>query len=157
MKCARMGLALLVTMFLASALGAGLLLAQAPADRNFSGRVYDLDYLEAQGWTQVLVKSAGGNSELVATTQSERLQQLLEVALLNATEALVTYREGKAGKPAKLQTAVLGPTSGCSDKGCVEEVRCSAAEATAISRKKAVEYLDVDDHGLIARVKINVP
>ncbi len=178
-KRKRLGLALLVTTLLASAFGVRTAAGQAPADQNFAGRVYDIDYLGNQGWTQVLIQPAGGDSNLVVTTKSELLQQILEVALLNATEVRVTFR---AGDQAELQTAVLRPTTACSEKGCVEEARCSAPEGTcsarvigqstevrtnslralgvlltAISKKKAVEYLDVDNQGFIKRVKINVP
>lgn len=180
MKSATSGLALLVATLLASAFGAGLPQAPAPTDQNFVGRVYQLDYLAGQGWTQVLVRPAIGDP-LIAKTQNEPLQQILETAILNETEARVTYRAGSHGEPAELRTAVLRPTTPCTENWCVEEVRCSAAEATcfarikgqspdvktespralgilltAISNKKAVEDLEVKQ-GLIVRVKISVP
>jgi hypothetical protein len=51
----------------------------ARADENFSGRVYDIDYLGRQGWTQVLFKGLQGasNCNLVAMTKSDQLQRVL--------------------------------------------------------------------------------
>lgn len=179
MKSPRPGLVLVVATFLALALGSGLTLGQHPADQNFAGRVYDLDYLGRQGWTQVLIESTGSHSELVATTQNELIQQILETALLNGTEVRVTYR---AGNPTELRTAILRSNTACSNRGCVEEVVCDVAEDTclakiigqstkvrtksiralgillsAVTKKQAVGELDVDDTGSIMRVKINVP
>ncbi len=178
MKGATLGLALLVATLCAPMSGSGLQRGEAPTDQNFSGRVYDLDYLGLQGWTQVLIQPVGGGANLVAITKSELLQRFLEIALLNAPDVRITYR---AGDPAELRTAVLRPTAACSEKGCVEEASCGAEEGTcsaritgypqvktkspralgilltAIGKKKAVEYLDIDKQGFIVRVKINVP
>jgi hypothetical protein len=150
--------------------------SEAPPDQNFVGTVYDLDYLGNQGWTQALLKTATGQTDLVATTKSEILQAVLEAGILNATSVSVTYR---AGEPAELHSATLRLIPACREKGCIEEVRCTSEECfakltgyseirttnpralgillTAVKKKKAVEYLDVNQRGEIVRVKINVP
>ncbi len=179
MKTPKLRFGLLVATILALASGSGLTRGQGPTDQNFAGRVYDLDYLGRQGWTQVLIESTGSHSELVATSKSELIQRTLETALLNETEVRVTYQ---AGNPAELRTAILRSNAPCSNKGCVEEVVCDVAEdacsakiigqstkvrtksiralgilLSAVTKKQAVGELDVDDAGSIMRVKINVP
>jgi hypothetical protein len=172
-----MKLAVVGRTFLALALLTSMLSSsQAPPDQNFVGTVYDLDYLGNQGWTQALLKTATGQTDLAATTKSEILQAVLEAGILNATSVSVTYR---AGEPAELHSATLRPTPACREKGCVEEVRCASEGCfakvtgysevrttnpralgillTAVQKKKAVEYLDVNQQGEIVRVKINIP
>lgn len=154
---------------------------QAQADENFSGRVYDIDYLGRQGWTQVLFQAVPGdsNTNLAAITKSDQLQRILETALLNSREVGVAYLKGQ---PLEIQMVVLYAGVDCSDKGCVQKVRCGVAVGTCLAtivgenaevhikdaralgilltsmaKKKAVEYLEVDDQDFIVRVKINVP
>lgn len=155
--------------------------ATSRAEENFAGRVYDIDYLGGEGWTQVLVRDARDSSGLVATTSIEYLQHLLEAALITGEEVSVTYWRGQT---AEIRSAGLraSPASGCTQKGCVDAVSCSAVTGrcsakilgesgevhtdsiravsillTAIVKKKPVEYLSVDTGGSITRVKINLP
>jgi hypothetical protein len=153
----------------------------SPTDKMYAGRVYDIDYLGNRGWTQILIAPPAGTVNLAATTESSLVQAVLETALLNGMQAHVTYQDGQ---PAKIQTASLstGPLGGCFEKGCVQAVSCSAATGecsaritgetqdaktsnyralgillTAINKKKAVEYLTLDEQHVIMRVKVNVP
>jgi hypothetical protein len=172
MKLAMVGLTFLALALLTSMLSS----SAASPDQNFVGTVYDLDYLGNQGWTQALLKTARGQTDLVATTKSEILQDVLEAGILNAAPVSVTYRPGE---PAELHSASLRPNPACREKGCVEELRCTSEKCfakltgysevrttnlralgillTAIQKKKAVEYLDVNQQGEIVRVKINIP
>jgi len=166
-----------LTLLFAPVLGSNATPSNVPTT-SFTGRVYDLDYLHVQGWSQTLIQQSAGNSELAATTQDPLLQRILEVSLLNSIETTVTYQQGE---PAKLQTALVRSPTGCTQGSCVEQVKCDTTKAmcsayiegqsgevttdnaralgillTAISKRKPVDYLQLNGHEIV-RVKINAP
>jgi hypothetical protein len=174
---ARLLFTLVVTVLFAPALGSNAMPSKVPAN-SFTGRVYDLDYLYVQGWTQALIQPTAGNAELAATTQDPLLQRILEVSLLNSIEATLTYQ---SGEPAKLQTALVQSPTGCTQGSCVKQVKCDTTKGmciayiqgesgevttdspralgillTAISKRKPVDYLQLNGREIV-RVKISVP
>jgi hypothetical protein len=147
-------------------------------ENHFIGRIYDLDYLAGQGYTQVLIRPTEGDAGLVASTTNDRLQRILEIALVNDTQVQGTY---SSGEPGRLLTIAMRPETSCSQQGCVQEIRCSTVDdiclatitgqsevktkssrafgvlLAALDKKKPVEYLTVDKEGFVLRVKINEP
>jgi hypothetical protein len=174
----RRTLARAIAVLVLSVWGLGVLQAQAPTDENLTGRVYDVDYGGGPHTsTQVLIR-AGDNSTAGFITKSELLQRILETAFLSATDVTIAYRQTS---PKELVKVALRLTAPCSEKGCVDEIRCNATEKTcfakivgrssdvrtadpralgvlltAIGKKKAADYLDIDKQGYILRVKINL-
>ena len=155
--------------------------ASCRAEESFTGRVYDIDYLGVQGWTQVLIQGTGSAPGLVGTTSTEHVQRILEAALITGDQVNVTYWPGQ---PAEIRSAELrtSPASTCIQTGCVGAVSCSAVTSkcsakiqgqpgeaytysvravgillSALIKRKPVEYLTLDTASVITRVKINVP
>ena len=142
------------------------------------GKVYDLDYLGGQGWTQVLVQPSGSSTNLVLTTKNNLVQFVLQSAVLNSLAVSITH---EANDPKRIISVVLAATQACGDNGCVEKVTCSEPDGTctasvkdhgpartrnvralgilltALSKKTKTEYLSLDKDGFITRVKINLP
>src|SRR5262245_36515741 len=100
------------------------------AEAAQGGIVYDLDYLKAQKWTQVLIKGGPGAQAddaegrvdgVVGQTNDPGLQRVLETALLTAAQVRVTT-DGKS-RPAKILTVRLIARDPCAGEGCVLEFR----------------------------------
>ncbi len=158
----------------------GIAAEKTGAVKTAVGRVYDIDYGPAA--TQIGIMPPTGTSGPFTTT-SALLQAVLETALLDGIEVEVTYGDGKPAPILSVSVSTATPgTAKCSDKDCVQSVRCTATPVecsarvvgdtrdakttsdravgvllTAITKNKPVEYLDLDEQGTIRRVKVNVP
>jgi hypothetical protein len=147
--------------------------AIAQTGTPFSGRVRDIDYSSAQ--TQVILSGTAPTDELVATVASDRVQGVLQSALVSGRTAKVSHLNHK------IQSATLlsSPTT-CAGPGCVEQLSCSVGSCkatisghqgdvsttdrralgillTAVNKGVPVSELMTEKNGTIKRVKVNVP
>lgn len=157
--------------------------AAPPSAHSFTGRVRDIDYLGDH--VQVIASGTSPNSELVANTKTASLQAVLETALATGRPAEISYsgvepRLKVTGVKLSVSGASPVPGAPCTMSGCVQEIECTASSCTArilghsgvvstksgsasgilltaIQRNAPVSELMTDDHGVITRVKINVP
>ena len=72
-------------------------------ENSLSGHVYDIDFLNRQGWTQILIKPNDGKA---LQTDNAFVQAVLETALLNTYQADATYEPSDSG-PRKITTATV--------------------------------------------------
>ena len=63
---------------------------------TFEGQVYDLDFIQALGWCQALIRNQSGN--IVVTTMEPRMQTILETAMIMSRNVEVTYDEAEDPK-----------------------------------------------------------
>jgi hypothetical protein len=73
-------------------------------NESYTGKVYDLDFIENNAWCQALLRSANEENTLVVTTQEIRMQSILETSMILSAEVTVEF-EGK--NPSKLTRVKL--------------------------------------------------
>jgi hypothetical protein len=58
---------------------------------DLTGQVYDLDFIEANGWCQALVTD--GSSDVPVVTSEQRMQSLLETSILLQKSVTISYTD----------------------------------------------------------------
>src|SRR5437763_1372751 len=92
---------------------------------TFIGRVRDIDY--GPSVTQIIASGTGTADELIATVSNNRLQSVLQAALISGRTVEIVH-QSKNIKTARL---IPSPTI-CAAKGCIEELKCSAGSCDAV-------------------------
>ena len=72
------------------------------------GRVYDLDFIQANDSCQALILPDGETINIVVETKDSRMQSILEAAMIMKESVEVTYNEGP---PSVLTRAKLNTDS----------------------------------------------
>lgn len=75
---------------------------------NYTGKIYDLDFIQGNDWCQALLRKDEGSQNIAVVTSDPRMQSILETALIMSQEVEVTY-EGK--NPSTLTRAKINIAS----------------------------------------------
>lgn len=58
---------------------------------SYTGKIYDLDFIQASNWCQALILKDGDSQNIVVVTSDHRMQSILETAMIMSREIEVTY------------------------------------------------------------------
>lgn len=58
---------------------------------SYTGKIYDLDFIQASNWCQALILRDGDSQNIVVVTSDHRMQSILETAMIMSREIEVTY------------------------------------------------------------------
>lgn len=72
--------------------------------KSYCGKIYDLDFIQANDWCQALIRNPDDEQNIVVVTSDIRMQSVLETAMTMSQEIEVSY-EGE--NPSKLTRAKL--------------------------------------------------
>jgi hypothetical protein len=65
---------------------------------TFTGEVYDIDYIENNGWCQFLLRNKDEPMNIVVVTDNHKMQTILETAMAMGRMAEVTFDEKEPKK-----------------------------------------------------------
>jgi len=58
---------------------------------TYTGKVYDLDFIQSSDWCQALLRNGEGDQNIVVITSDIRMQSILTTGLIMDHEVEVTY------------------------------------------------------------------
>ena len=71
---------------------------------SYIGKIYDLDFIQANDWCQALILKDGDSLGIAVVTHNPRMQSILETAMIMSQEVEVTF-EGE--NPSRLIRAKI--------------------------------------------------